>query len=69
MTNFSSLSPDDQRRINALTVRYPITASQALALYHMADDDWEITDMALLAALAAEEECYEGARRRIEGNA
>ena len=58
MTDLSSLSPDDQRHVNALTISYPITASQALALYHLAGDDWKITEATLLAALAAGEECY-----------
>lgn len=60
MSEVSSLSPENQYYVNRLTIRYPIIASQALALYHLAGDDWEITEAALLAGLAAEEECYEG---------
>jgi hypothetical protein len=62
-----NLSPTDLRQINTLATRFSLTSSQAWLLLRMAADDRVLVEIALVGAVIAEEEAFDGALRRLTG--
>ena len=57
-----TLSSDDLRQFNALTLSFPITGDQAISLYRLAGNNWLQAKAAFIRAEMAGEDVYAGAR-------
>ena len=64
-----TLSSDDLRQLNALTLSFSITGVQAITLYRLAGNNWSQAQAALIRAEIAGEEVYAGALRRLSEEA
>ena len=64
-----TLTADDLRQLNALTLSFPVTGVQAISLYRLAGGNWIQVQAALIRAEMAGEDVYAGALCRLSEEA
>ena len=69
MTDPDTLTADTLRQLNALTLSFSITGTQAVSLYRLAGSNWPQAQAALIRAEMAGENVYAGALRRLSEEA